>query len=146
MIQRTFDVAFVNAVASHPEVEPWIRGPFRGDIDLTPVVADRRNIVLVGEHGFAVFAYRVTGVYEWHAAVRPEGHGLWALEAGRAALRWLFEHTDAVAVLAPVPEDNRPARQVVAALGFGLKQVLPASWGGQLCVYVLLRRDYVTCQ
>jgi RimJ/RimL family protein N-acetyltransferase len=151
VIERTFDVAFVNAVVNDPEVESWVRGPFRGQLDLSPIIADKRNVVLVGEHGFAVFAYRFPGVYEWHAAVRSEGRGWWALAAGRAALDWLFEHTDAIAVLAPIPETNRPARHIAAALGFDLKQILPAAWSTsavpvELCVYTLLRRDYVLCQ
>jgi hypothetical protein len=138
-------------VVNDPDIESWVRGPFRGQLDLSPIVADPRNIVLAGEHGFAVFAYRVPGVYEWHAAVRAEGRGAWALAAGRASLDLLFEHTDAIAVLAPVPADNRPARQIVSALGFALKQVLPAAWATsavpvELCVYTLLRRDYLRCQ
>jgi RimJ/RimL family protein N-acetyltransferase len=148
LIERTFDTAFVNAVVNDPEVESWVRGPFRGQLDLSPIISDHRNVVLVGEHGFAVFAYRVPGVYEWHAAVRSEGRGPWALAAGRAALDWLFEHTDAIAVLAPIPEINRPARHIAAALGFGLKQILPSAWTApmELCVYTLLRRDYWPCQ
>jgi hypothetical protein len=151
VIGRTFDVAFVNAVVNDPEVESWVRGPFRGQLDLSPIISDHRNVVLVGEHGFAVFAYRVPGVYEWHAAVRSGGRGWWALAAGRAALDWLFENTNAIAVLAPIPETNRPARQIAGALGFGLKQMLPAGWSTpvapvELCVYVLLRRDYLPCQ
>jgi RimJ/RimL family protein N-acetyltransferase len=151
LIDRTFDTAFVNAVVNDPEVESWVRGPFRGQLDLSPIISDHRNFVLVGEHGFAVFAYRVPGVYEWHAAVRSEGRGSWALAAGRASLDWLFEYTDAIAVLAPVPADNRPARQIVSALGFALKQILPAAWATktsqvELCVYTLLRREYLRCQ
>jgi hypothetical protein len=135
-------------VVNDPDIESWVRGPFRGILDLSPIIADPRNIVLAGEHGFSVFAYRVPGVYEWHAAVRAEGRGAWALAAGRASLDWLFEYTDAIAVLAPVPAVNRPARQIVGALGFDLKQMLPSAWTApmELCVYVLLRRDYLLCQ
>ena len=148
MIERTFEVAFANAVVNHPEVHAQVRGPVRGKLDLTPIIRDPRNITLIGEYGISIFAFRMPGVYEWHAAVLPDGHGPWALSAARAALAWLFEHTDAVAVLAPVPADNKPARHVVSALGFQQKQVLPASWTDAvgrimpLHVYTLLRRDW----
>jgi hypothetical protein len=62
-----------------------------------------------------------------HAAVRPAGHGRWALNAAKAALDWLFAHTDAVAIIAPVPASNRGARCIVRALGFALHKVLPAA-------------------
>jgi RimJ/RimL family protein N-acetyltransferase len=153
VIERAFDAGFANAVLNHESVYSWVRGPHaEGRLDLSPLVADQRNLLLVGEHGIAIFAYRVPCVYEWHAAVRPEGHGRWALEAARAALDYVFRETDAVAILAAVPEDNKAARYIVRTLGFGLKQVLPSSWSSDdgeivsLCVYVLLRREWMPCQ
>ncbi len=146
MIERTFDAAAVNRIVNHPEVRPWVHGPV-GKLDLTPVVEDDRNIALIGEHGMAVFAYRMPGVYEWHAAVRPEGRGAWAYEAGKAAIDWLFAYTDAVAIIAPVPQNNRPACRIVGALGFHVKQELPSALrdaAGKIVplrVYVLFRKD-----
>ena len=150
MIERTFDAGFVNAVANHPTVASLVRGLISGRLDLTPIIADHRNVVLVGEHGFAIFAYRATGVYEWHAAVLPEGYGQWALSAAREALDWLFSETDAFAVVAPVPENNRAARQITSALGFKLKETLPSRWPApegfvDYLIYVLMRREWGRC-
>lgn len=143
MIERTYDPAIVNDIVNHPDVAPWVRWTSIGEMDLTPLVRDQRNVVLVGEHGMAVFHYRVPGVYEWHAAVRPEGHGAWAFLAAKAAIDWLFANTDAVAIIAPVPENNRPARQIVGALGFELKQELPSALPAlMLRVYVLFRKGW----
>ena len=153
MIERTFDAGFPNAVINHPSVHGWVRGPCSGPLDLSPVVADRQNVLLVGEYGFALFVRRVPGVYEMHAAIHPEGQGRWALTAAAAALEWMFVRADAWAVLAPVPANNAAARYIVGALGFDLAQVLPDAWpsgdGGKavpLRIYTMLRKDWLPCQ
>lgn len=152
MIERVFEVAFANAVVNHPAVNSWVRGPIRGPLDLSSTLTNPSNVMLSGEHGIAVFAHRAPGVYEWHAAVLPEGRGKWALAAARAALDRIFAETDAIAILAPIPDHNRGARYIVHSLGFGLKQVLPSAWpigNGEfvpLRVYVLLRREWMPCQ
>ena len=148
MIRRTADPGFANEVVNHPDVARWVRGPIRGQLDLAPILADKRNITLQGEHGICIFALRVPGVYEWHAAVRPEGHGRWALHAARSAVAWLFENTAAVAIIAGIPQTNRSARYIVSLVGFHVKQVLPSAWeepSGErvaLHVYVLTRLEW----
>ena len=137
------DAWFFNAIGNDPAVVDWIAGPVRPPLNLAPLLDDPDNLCLIGRHGFAVFHKRCLGVYEWHAAVRPEGRGKWALNAARQSLYWLFSHTDAVAIIAPVPASNRGARCIVRALGFALHKVLPSAWptaddGRAVSVYVYL--------
>jgi hypothetical protein len=129
-VYRVSDARAVNAIVADPSVDPWVRGPVKGRIDLTEITADPRNFCLVGRHGCAIFRPLVDldHFYEWHAAVLPSGKGRWALGAARAALTYLFRYTTAVAVIAPVPQPNRAARQIVGALGFELLHVAPGAW------------------
>lgn len=129
-IYRVDDARAINAIVAHPEVDPWVRGPTVGRLDLSPITADSRNIALVGRHGCAIFKPLADHdhVYEWHGAVLPAGRGRWALAAARASLEYLFHYSTAVAVIAPVPQPNRAARQIVGALGFDLLHVAPEAW------------------
>jgi hypothetical protein len=137
------DAAFFNSVGNNPDVSEWIRGPLQAPLDLTRILTDDSNLCLRGAYGFCVFHRLAPSIYDWHAATRPEGRGKWALNAARQSLDWLFSRTDAVAVVAPVPQHNRGARCIVRALGFALHRVLPAAWpiadeGRAVSVYVYL--------
>lgn len=151
-IAQPANADFINAVVNDPSVADWVRGPITGALDLAPLLSDRRNHVLVGRYGFSVFRESFRHLYDWHAAVLPQGRGRWALGAARASLDWLFSRTNAVAVVASIPAPNRPARHVVAALGFTLITVMPSAWpmpNGRvpLMIYCLCRKQWgAPCQ
>jgi RimJ/RimL family protein N-acetyltransferase len=148
------DARFLNLVANDSTVRPWVdANVVEGDLDLSPLLDDPQNyICLVGRYGFAIFAALSPHLYHWHAAVLPQGRGKWALDAARASLDWLFTKTSAAAVFAAIPQPNRPARHIVAALGFRLVAVAPAAWpspAGPVALfnYALLRKQWrLVCQ
>jgi hypothetical protein len=116
MIERIYDPAVVNAVVNDPTVKPWVAGGIEGDLDVSPVLADPRNIALFGRHGGVIFTWVQPCVYEAHTQVLPQGRGAWALQMVHATASWLFAGTDALEVLTRVPHGNRGARALVQAV------------------------------
>jgi hypothetical protein len=128
IITRTFDAAWINAVANHPDVTRWVRGWALGPIDITAAVADRNNVALIGEFGGVFFVKLQPGLYEFHAQVLPAGRGRWTLRMMRAALAWMFARTDAVEMMARIPRGNLAALTLIRALK-GVKDFhLPRGW------------------
>lgn len=111
---REFAAERINAIIAHPEVRPWVGMPGQGDIDLAPVVADTRNVLLMGEGGGFLFQHIEPGIYEAHSQFVPEHRGANVLTAARDAERFMFTRTDCVEIRSKVPEGNK------AALGFAL--------------------------
>jgi RimJ/RimL family protein N-acetyltransferase len=139
------DAHFLNAIANHSSVRPFMGGP-EGFLDLGRWVADPKTHVLIGAHGFSIFHQLAYGLYDWHCGVLPEGRGRWALNAGKASLDYAFERISALAIIAAIPQPNRGARVLVSALGFKLRHVLPEAFptpagNVALYVYVMLRAD-----
>jgi len=107
-------------VLSHPEVRPWVGGG-SGPIDVAPLVADPRNVLLMGQGGGVLFQCLEPGLYEAHTQFVPEARGKEAVAAVRDALRWMFTRSDAVEIVTKVPEGNAAALGLVRAI-HGQKQ------------------------
>jgi hypothetical protein len=123
------DAHFLNAIANHPSIRDSVAGSIEGELDLSPLLSDRRTTCLVGAHGWVVFREQWPYIWDMHAAALPRGRGKWALGFGKAALCWLFDNKVACcAVIASIPEPNRPARLLANMLGFRLVCVSPAAW------------------
>lgn len=60
---------------------------------------------------------RSHGRYLMHSAMGPRCKGKRAVESGLDAIGWLFEHTDADVVVAPVPAELRHARLIPLTAG-----------------------------
>jgi RimJ/RimL family protein N-acetyltransferase len=147
------DPDFLNRVANDPSVFSWVAGPLAPPLDLRPVTDNEANLVLVGEHGFCVFAPTDDAIYEMHCAVLPEGRGRWALRAARQAITLAFRHiVRCTVIVAYIPASNRPARHLISALGFQRLRVMPTAWPiagrlDDLHLYVLQRVHWgSTCQ
>ena len=110
------DARFLNAVANHPDVRPWIGG--EGALDLGPVLADPLNVALTFEAGGWVFARHEAGIHELHTLILPEGRGRRARDAWREAERYLFARTDAREIVTRVPANNRGAALAARLCGF----------------------------
>lgn len=117
MITRTMDATFLNGVANHPQVRPFIGGG-EHELDLTGLCCNPANIVLVTEAGGWVLQARLPGVYELHTMFLPEGRGSAYFAAAREALNYVFTRTDALEILTRCPDDNGPARMAASMMGF----------------------------
>lgn len=117
-VERQWSAERINAVLNHPAVRPWVAG---GDeqIDIAPLVADQRNVLLMGEHGGCMFRKIMPGTYEVHTQVMPEARGQWTSLLTEACAHYMFTRTDCYEVLTRVPEGHVAAR--TAALNIGMK-------------------------
>lgn len=111
---REFSAERINRVVSHPDVRPWVGGV--GTLDLTPLVTDFRNVLLMGQGGGVLFQWLEPGLYEAHTQFLPDHRGTEAVQNVKDALRWLFTRTDAVEIVTKVPEPNKAALGLVRAI------------------------------
>lgn len=108
----------INLVVNDQSVYPWIKGRHEGSFDLSPIVQNKDNIVLMGEHGGIIFIKHQAGVYECHTNVLPAGRGPWVQEHGHLAMRWMFAHTDAYEIMTKCPKSNPMAAMAARSCGF----------------------------
>lgn len=118
MIRRHFTAHSVNTVVNDPSVYDYVRGALTGKLDMTPLVENPDNVLLMGEHGGVIFLKHSPGIYEAHSQVLPAGRGQWTLDTAWECLDWLFTHTDAVDVMTRVPKGNHAARGLALATGW----------------------------
>lgn len=111
-------------IVNHPEVRPWVLSLGVGNhdrvIDLGRVAADPRFWILIGEGQLGCFIgiQLVDGVYEFHAAVLPEGRGAWVTTFADSAIHYMFTATDAVEIMTRVPQGYPSSLALVKSLGF----------------------------
>lgn len=109
------DVEKINAILNHPAVRPHV---FIGDdlldfshnIGVTPTYLTRSGVMFAEAIG--------TGEYLVTSGFIPDGHGLHAAMAHRAALDHFFSTTDATRVTSVFEEGNEPAIRNLQSLGF----------------------------
>lgn len=117
-IERSYEAAAINAILNHALVRPWV-ADVEGPIDITSKIANRANVLLVGEYGgFFCFCLQ-PGVYEVHSQVLPAGRGRWMRAFADAGAAWMFERTDAYEIITRVPDGHIAAKAL--ALGAGMR-------------------------
>lgn len=107
----------MNALINSEAIYPWVacRIP-RGQLDMSPLVADEANFLFECEGG-AIFLQRLEdGVYEGHWQFLPEFRGPRALAAAQSVKREMFERHGARKIVCIVPENNLGARILTRAL------------------------------
>lgn len=104
---RTFDPTFLNQVANHAEVRPWLAG--EGEIDLSGAIANPANFALVNGSGGFLLTPNAPGVYEVHSLFLPEGRGE-SVKFMDECQEWMFTRTDCIAITSKVPKANRAAK------------------------------------
>lgn len=125
-LQRSFDPDFVNALANHESVRPFIGGDLSQPLDLSQAVAQPLNVVLMGEHGGFLMVWSCPEAYEVHTMILPEGRGEWAAEAAIAARDAMFDIYGAALLWTRVAEG---ADNVLAyAEKAGMRR-----WGSMIC-------------
>lgn len=101
-VRREFDSRRHNEILNDPSVLPYVRGTL-DRLDTSGAVANRDNILLMGEHGCVLFMMLQRGLYEAHSAALPAGRGRWMAEFCRAATHWMFTRSDCIEVMTRCP-------------------------------------------
>lgn len=127
-VVREFSSERINAVVNNPEVRPWVGLPQQGYIDLTPMVADLRNILLMAEGGGFFFHQQEPGIYEVHTQFVPEHRGANVLQAAADAERYMFTRTDCLEIRSKVPEGNKAALGFARAMHYELQFERATAW------------------
>jgi len=135
MTVRTFDAAAVSDICNNPTVLPTL-SLGRGEIDVTSLIADHRNLFFLGEFGGAMFHRVAPDVYAAHDFFLPEGRGQWALRASRQMLKLAFDH-GAKMVFADTPIANRACRMFNRWLGFQSRGISTDPVMGEVETFVL---------
>lgn len=104
---RNFDADYLNLIANHPGVRPFLGGS--GEIDLTPVISDPNNYCFLGNHGGFVVMNIHGNVYECHTIFHPEQRIRNTLELMKIATEYMFVKTDCVEIVTKIPVFNKAA-------------------------------------
>jgi hypothetical protein len=135
-IRRSFDASEINPIinfdarafeaAKLPGMKP-------GDIDVTPIIANPLNVLLMAEGGGIIFAQQEPGIYEVHTSfLKPErksnGAGPHIRNACLSAYRWMFTRTDCMILQTHVPAFNRAAIVFAPLLGWRLEFERKSVW------------------
>ena len=136
MIAPSRDAAFLNRVVNHPAVHPWVSMGLKGDLDITALVEDPRNVFLANEWGGFLLIAKGDYVYELHTQFLPEGRGKSAYAAGREGCAYMFTKTDCLRIDTYIQLDNPAAERYARVVGF-------KKWGetelhGHPCYYYVL--------
>lgn len=135
IVRRTFDAVEVNAILNHPSVFPYITLPGLTSIDVTPLLADPRNVALMADRGCILFLQQEPGIYEVHTNFIKVKHGerkgtdgAYTKDACLASYRWMFTHTDCMILLGRIPEFNRALKIFAPLLGWTTEYTRPKAW------------------
>lgn len=112
-IGRERHASRINKVINDPSIFDWVRGNHPGPLDMTPIIANPNNILLMGQYGGILFMQLQPGLYEAHTQVLPEGRGKWAVGMTQAALHWMFTRSDCFEVLSRCPQGNIAAKALI---------------------------------
>lgn len=116
-VWREFDARNINTLINHPDVRADVADLGDGVLDISAPVANKANVLLMGEWG-GCFCYCLQpGLYEVHTQALPEGRGRWVLDFVRAGMHWMFVNTDAVEIMTRVPRSHAAAKAVTLAAG-----------------------------
>lgn len=132
-IRRSFDAGDINPILNDPEVFASVTVPGVDKIDVTEIVNDPRNVLIMSDGGGVLFIQQEPGIYEVHTNFLKAYRGRHAIAVSRDAYRWMFTHTDCVALLTKVPAFNKAAKWFCAFVGatreFDRKAVWPTKNG-----------------
>lgn len=117
MIQRSFDAARLNEIVNHPSVRPGVGGDPETILDLSEVIADDKNHILLGEHGGFCCTWSAPGTYEVHTFILPEGRGRYAYQVAKFGMAYMIEQ-GADHLWTRVQHDARNVRRFTIAAGF----------------------------
>lgn len=118
MIARHTDARFLNEIANDPGVRPWLGNADLGTLDLSPIVADERNLVLLAEQGGFVCLFLMDGIYECHALFRRGTRPEEARAAADDGAAWMFCRTPCIEILTRIPDGHVATKRLAGEIGF----------------------------
>lgn len=128
-VVRTMDSAFLEKIANHPDVRPWLGGS--GPLRFDAIFADPNNLAFQTEHGGFIVHKLDLGIYECHSMFLPAGRGGEARQAMVDSLRYMFTKTDCMEIVTKAPDDNPAAFGAARAMGFVSSFRLERGWKTQ---------------
>jgi hypothetical protein len=128
--KRDFNSARINRVCNDPSVFADISLPDQESLDLSPVVADLRNIILMCDEGGIIAHWREPGVYEIHTQFTERYRGVSAVRTVREMISWLFLHSPAMELQTKVPDCNPAAQGLVKAISGRFEFERAGAWQG----------------
>lgn len=142
---RSFDPTEINAVINHPSVFPWVTMQGIESIDVSALVENPDNVLLMCEGGGFLYEKIRPGIYEVHTQFIP-GVNANILKAAIESVFWMFTNTDAEVIYTEVPADNIRADKLTRKVGFKLVETLEKKWPRDsgpvdLKVYALERNE-----
>ncbi len=124
-IARTMDAAFLNSVANHAAVRPWLGGD--GFINLAPTLANPAHVAYQAAGGGFLAVSQGDGRYEAHSLFLPDARGQ-TVRAVRAALDHCFAATDATELVTKAPQANTAALGLARLAGFSFLFTAVVPW------------------
>jgi len=97
-------------------------------MELSPIVNDLRNIVLMCDEGGIIAHWREPGIYEIHTQFTEKYRGVGAVKTIREMVSWLFLNSPAMELQTQVPEVNRGAQALVKAISGRLEFERDGAW------------------
>lgn len=128
--KRDFNAARINRVCNDPSVLADISIPGQESLDLSAVIADLHNIVLLCDEGGIVAHWREPGVYEIHTQFTEKYRGVAAVRTVREMVSWLFLHSPAMELQTKVPDCNAGAQGLVKAINGRFEFERAGAWQG----------------
>ena len=136
MIRRSFDASDINPILNDPSVFEAIKLPgMQPDIDMSAIISNPLNVLLMAEGGGIIFAQPQVGVnepsggiYDVHTAFLESHRGRHAIRASREAYRWMFTHTDCMILQTRVPSFNKAAETFCRMVGATLEFTRKGTW------------------
>ena len=129
VLERSFNVEVVNALANASSVRPFIGGDGESFLDLTDVLAADMNIALLGQFGGFVMNWCAPACYEIHTMILPEGRGPWAFQAGHDCIAMMRDVLAKAALDAGV---TRSPHVALFARKCGMSDAGQINFNGQL--------------
>lgn len=119
MIRRSFDASEINPILNDPSVFDQMRTPGLklGDLDISAVIENPLNVLLMTEGGGIIFGQSEPGIYDVHTSFLENYRGRHAIRASLAAYRWMFTHTDCMILQTRVPAFNKAAANFCKLVG-----------------------------
>lgn len=117
LLSVTRDAAALNAVCNDPRILPLV-APAGGPVDVTPLLADPRNVFMLGEHGGLCSRWCAPRVYDLHSFILPSASARWAQKAISQFISHMRFPVGARMLWAQIPLSNRAARLSARRHGF----------------------------